>query len=109
MTIVSPDLSQELTTLVRTVDGVRHVYATRPLVATVASTVARAVRGEATQVHLVSVKTRADGAEVVVSIGVDDESATPEVCHRVVAAVAAHLGLRGVPALDIRVSVGSIG
>ncbi len=109
MNTIAPDLSQELTTLVRTIDGVRYVYATRPLIETVASTVTRAVRGEPTQVHLVSVDESDAGASVLVSIGVDEHAAAPEVCRRVVQTVAAHLASRGIALSDIRVSVGSVG
>jgi hypothetical protein len=76
------DLLAELTALLRNVDGVHTVYATKPLVPTVIGAVVEAVRNDKVGMHLVGVHTHNGQTEVVTCIGVFPDESASVVCRR---------------------------
>lgn len=104
------DLPSELTRLLRNVDGVHTIYATKPIVQTIVTAVVEAVRNDPVGMHLVTVTEGDDGTEVVASIGVAGDQPASEVCRRAHDALRAHFADSG-SALprSIRISVGRVG
>jgi hypothetical protein len=103
------DLPTQLTKLLRNVDGVHTVYATKPLVPSIIGAVVEAVKNEPVGMHLVTVTDNNDGLDVTACIGVSDTESASVVCRR------AHDALRNfiidrhdIPPTTIRVKVGRI-
>lgn len=103
------DLPTELTRLLRGVDGVHTIYATKPLVTTLVSAVVEAVRNDPVGMHLVTVSEGKDGTELVASIGVTGDESASTVCRRAHDALRAHFTNNGNTApRSIRISVGRV-
>jgi hypothetical protein len=104
------DLPTQLTRLLRNVDGVHTVYATKPLLSKVVAAVVEAVRNDPVGMHLVTVNGNPDELTVVACIGVASDEPATMICRR------AHDTLRGyftdrdlTPPATIRVQVGRVG
>lgn len=104
------DLPTQLTKLLRNVDGVHTVYATKPLIPSLASAVVEAVRNDPVGMHLVSVDEKSGALTVTACIGVASDEEAPTVCRR------AHDALRSYftdkdrqPPAVIAVKVGRVG
>jgi hypothetical protein len=104
------DLPTQLTKLLRNVDGVHTIYATKPLVPSLVGAVVEAVKNEPVGMHLVTVTDNEDGIEVAACIGVTEGESASVVCRR------AHDALRAfiiehhdAPPSSIRVKVGRVG
>jgi hypothetical protein len=76
------DLPTELTRLLRTIEGVHTVYATKPLIPTVVEAVVEAVRNDAVGMHLVTVRDDGDSVEVTACIGVSADESASVICRR---------------------------
>jgi hypothetical protein len=103
------DLPTQLTKLLRNVDGVHTVYATKPLVPSIIGAVVEAVKNEPVGMHLVTVLDGDEGVDVTACIGVSGDQSASVVCRR------AHDALRSfilknhdVPPTTIRVKVGRV-
>lgn len=109
--VESPDdLPTELTRLLRNLDGVHTVYATKSLVPTVATAIVELVKSDPVGVHLVTVTEGADGREIVACVGIMADEPAPVVCRRVHDALRQFFVDRGFEAPSrIRVSVGRVG
>jgi len=104
------DLPTELTKLLRTVDGVHTVYATKPLVTKIVGAVVEAVRNDPVGMHLVSVHGDGSDAEVVTCIGVTSDESASVVCRRAHDALRAYFTDNGKPAPKaIEVKIGRVG
>jgi hypothetical protein len=104
------DLPTQLTKLLRNVDGVHTVYATRSLVPSLIGAVVEAVKNEPVGMHLVTVSDGDNGLDVTACIGVTGDESASVVCRR------AHDALRdyvsdscGVIPHTIRVKIGRVG
>ncbi|MCU1406527.1 MAG: hypothetical protein JWQ43_2830 [Glaciihabitans sp.] len=104
------DLPTQLTRLLRQVDGVHTVYATKPLLPSLVGAVVEAVRNDPVGMHLVSVSGRGEDLVVTTCIGVSADEPATLICRR------AHDALRdyfwengGVLPATIRVKVGRVG
>ncbi|MEF2977087.1 hypothetical protein [Subtercola sp. YIM 133946] len=104
------DLPTRLTRLLRNVDGVHTVYATKPLIPALASAVVEAVRNDPVGMHLVSVSEKAEGVTITACIGISTDEPAPIVCRR------AHDALRSyftdnseAPPTSISVKIGRVG
>jgi hypothetical protein len=76
------DLPTQLTKLLRNVDGVHTVYATKPLVPSLIGAVVEAVKNEPVGMHLVTVTDGNDGLEVTACIGVTGDESASVTCRR---------------------------
>jgi hypothetical protein len=104
------DLPTELTKLLRNVDGVHTVYATKPLLPSIVGAVVEAVRNDPVGMHLVTVNDRKDGFDIVACIGVLDDEAATTICRRAHDALRNHFANNGRPTPDtISVKVGRVG
>jgi hypothetical protein len=104
------DLPTELTKLLRNVDGVHTVYATKPLLPSIIGAVVEAVRNDPVGMHLVSVNDGSDGFDIVACIGVSDAESASVVCRRAHDALRAFFEHNGRPTPDtISVKVGRVG
>ena len=104
------DLPTQLTKLLRNVDGVHTVYATKPLVPSIIGAVVEAVRNEPVGMHLVTVSEEKDGLDVNACIGVSGDESASIICRRAHDALRAYFADHGsdLPA-TIRVKVGRVG
>ena len=104
------DLPTLLTRMLRNVDGVHTVYATKPIVPTLVTAVVEFVKNEPVGVHLVSVRDGADGVEIEACIGVTADEPAPDVCRRAHAALNNFFVENGQPTpSSIAVSIGRVG
>lgn len=104
------DLPTAITRLLRNVDGVHTIYATRSLVPTVVSAVVEAVRNDSVGMHLVTVSGEGDAREIVTNIGITEDEPAAVVCRRAFAAIRDFFTERGEPApAKISVKVGRVG
>jgi hypothetical protein len=85
------DLPTQLTKLLRNVDGVHTVYATKPLVPSIIGAVVEAVRNEPVGMHLVTVTEKDDGIDVTACIGVSGDESASVICRRAHDALRAYL------------------
>lgn len=76
------DLPTQLTRLLRNVDGVHTVYATKHLVPSIVGAVVEAVRNDPVGMHLVTVSGDADDMTVIACIGVSADEPASVVCKR---------------------------
>lgn len=104
------DLSTQLTKLLRNVDGVHTVYATKPLISSIIGAVVEAVRNDSVGMHLVTVTESEAGIEVEACIGVTDDESASVVCRRAHDAIRDHLSDGGTTgSTAIRVKIGRVG
>jgi hypothetical protein len=104
------DLPTQLTRLLRNVDGVHTVYATKPIVPSVIEAVVEAVRNDPVGMHLVTIDEHSDGFDVTTCIGVTGDESATVVCRRAHDALRAHFIDAGRPAPSaILVKVGRVG
>jgi hypothetical protein len=104
------DLPTQLTKLLRNVDGVHTVYATRPLVPSLIGAVVEAVKNEPVGMHLVTVTDDKEGLEIHACIGVTGDESASVVCKRAHDALRAFvLDHHKVAPSAIRVKVGRVG
>lgn len=104
------DLPSELTRLLRNVDGVHTVYATRPAIPTIVTAVVELIRNEPVGVHLVTVTETDDLLEISACIGVTQNESAPAVCRRAYDAISEHLTSGGeARATRVSVNIGRIG
>jgi hypothetical protein len=104
------DLPTALTRLLRNVDGVHTIYATKPIVPSLVAAVVEAVRNDPVGMHLVTVDESDDGIDVTASIGVADDQSASVVCRRAHDALRDFLAERdGQAPRQITVSVGRVG
>jgi hypothetical protein len=104
------DVPTELTRLLRNVDGVHTIYATKSIVPTVVEAVVEAVRNDPVGMHLVRVDEGDGGTEVVASIGVTSEESASVVVRRAHDSLRAYFADAGKPLpARITVSVGRVG
>jgi hypothetical protein len=104
------DVPTELTRLLRNVDGVHTVYATKPLLPSIVGAVVEAVRNDPVGMHLVSVSGEPDELTITACIGVSADEPTRVTCRRAHDALRDHFTDQGraAPAI-IRVKVGRVG
>jgi hypothetical protein len=104
------DLPTQLTRLLRNVDGVHTVYATKPLLPSLVGAVVEAVRNDPVGMHLVSINEGPGGLEVTTCIGVSSEESAAVICRRAHDALRTYFEVRGrdTPG-TIRVKVGRVG
>ena len=104
------DLPTQLTKLLRNVDGVHTVYATKPLVPSIIGAVVEAVRSDPVGMHLITVSEGKDGIDIDACIGVSGDESASVICRRAHDALRAHVSEQGpgVPTF-IRVKVGRVG
>lgn len=104
------DLPSALTRLLRNVDGVLSVYATRSVVTTVITAVAEAVKNEPVGMHLVTVTDDDDGRGIAACIGVTSDEPASDVCRRAHDALSDYFTSRAETApTRISVKVGRVG
>jgi hypothetical protein len=104
------DLPTQLTRLLRNVDGVHTVYATKPLIPTVVGAVVEAVRNDQVGMHLVTVDQHGDDVGIVACIGVLPDESAVATCRRAHDALRAFFVDSGQPApSSIAVKVGRVG
>jgi hypothetical protein len=104
------DVPTELTRLLRNVDGVHTVYATKPLLPSLVGAVVEAVRNDPVGMHLVSVSGDPDDLTVTACIGVSADEPTRVTCRRAHDALRNHFTEQGKPApTTIQVKVGRVG
>jgi hypothetical protein len=76
------DLPTTLTKLLRNVDGVHTVYATKPIVPSIVGAVVEAVRNDPVGMHLVSVLEHDNGFDIQTCIGISGDEPAPDICRR---------------------------
>jgi len=104
------DLPTELTRVLRNVEGVHTVYATRPVVPTVLASVAEAVRREPVGMHQVSVQGSGADIRITANIGVFEGEPAPDVCRRAHDAIVDHIVGRGAPQpAAVTIRIGRVG
>lgn len=104
------DLPTTLTRLLRNLDGVHTVYATKPIVPTIIGAVAEALRHEAVGMHLVGVEEQKEGMVVIACLGVTADEPAPDVCRRAHDALRDYFVDLGIsPPTSIEVTVGRVG
>lgn len=89
--MTTPDLSEQLTDLVRSIDGVVQVYDARPTVLAAAADLVATVIGQPVG-QPITVGNSQGGVSVAVSVAITDASPAADVCRRILEAVSAHLG-----------------
>src|SRR3978361_1272644 len=104
------DLPTQLTRLLRNVDGVHTVYATKPLLPSLVGAVVEAVRNDPVGMHLVSVAGADDDLTVPACIGVSADEPATVICRRAHDALRDYFADQGkaLPS-SIRVKVGRVG
>jgi hypothetical protein len=104
------DLPTELTRLLRNVDGVHTVYATKSLIPTVVTAVVEAVRNAQVGMHLVTVDEHDGATDVIACIGVLPDESAMDTCRRAHDALRAFFVDNGQPApASISVKIGRVG
>ena len=88
------EVSEQLTGLVRSIDGVVQVYEARPTALAAAADIAATVIGQPIG-QPVGITRSDDGISVVVNVAIADSSPAPEVCRRIVDAISIHFGAEG--------------
>lgn len=85
------ELSERLTGLVRSIDGVVQVYDARPAAIAVAADLVATVIGQPVA-QPVAITNSAEGISVAVNVAIADSSPAPEVCRRILDAISSHFG-----------------
>ena len=88
--MTTAESSEQLSAVVRSVDGVVHVYDVRPAAVAAAADLVAKVVGQPAAAP-VTVAAPADGLTVSVSVAVADTHPAGDVCQRILDAVKAHL------------------
>ena len=89
--MTTTELSEQLTGLVRSIDGVVQVYDARPAAVAVAVDLAATVIGQPVA-QPVAITTSGEGISVAVNVAIADSSPAPEVCRRILDAISSHFG-----------------
>ena len=89
--MTSTELSEQLTGLVRSIDGVAQVYDARPTALAAAADLAATVIGQPVG-QPVGVTSSAEGISVAVNVAIADSSPAPEVCRRILDVISSHFG-----------------
>lgn len=104
------DLPTQLTRLLRNVDGVHTVYATKPILPSIFGAIVEAVRSDKVGMHLITIDGQPDDLTITACIGVTGSESAFIICRR------AHDALRGhftsqnqTPPISIRVKIGRVG
>lgn len=109
-TTASAVLSQQLTTIARSVIGVTTVYSAKPLAHRMLETTIAALTGSASVTELVAIEGPGESPDTItVSIGVGSAEAAPAVCRRVHDAIVSDLSERGTLVGTLLVRVSSVG
>jgi hypothetical protein len=104
------DLPTTLTKLLRNVDGVHTVYATKAIVPAIIGAVVEAVRNDPVGMHLVSIVEHDDGFDVLTCIGILDDEPAPVICRRAHDALRAFFDDTDQPSpMKIEVKIGRVG
>jgi hypothetical protein len=104
------DLPTELTRLLRNVDGVHTVYATKSILPSIVGAVVEAVRNDPVGMHLVTVTGEPDELTVTACIGVSADEPANTICRRAHDALRDHFTNQNQTApATIRVKVGRVG
>ncbi|RFA18114.1 hypothetical protein [Subtercola boreus] len=106
------DLPTRLTRLLRNVDGVHTVYATKPLLPSIVGAVVEAVRNDPVGMHLVTVTDPDDSDTMTVTacIGVSADEPATMICRRAHDALLAYFTDQGQPPpATIQVKIGRVG
>lgn len=89
--MTTPELSEQLTGLVRSIDGVVQVYDARPTALAAAADLVATVIGQPAG-EPIAVTNSGGGISVAVSVAISDASPAAEVCRRILEAISGHLG-----------------
>lgn len=89
--MTTPELSEQLTDLVTSIDGVVQVYDARPTALAAAADLVAAVVGQQAG-EPIAVTGSGEGIGVAVSVAISDSSPAAEVCERILEAISGHLG-----------------
>jgi hypothetical protein len=104
------DLPTQLTKLLRTVDGVHTVYATKSLLPSLVGAVVEAVRNDPVGMHLVTITDHDTGFDVTACIGVTADEPATVTCRRAHDALRDYFtGLDQLEPTTITVKVGRVG
>lgn len=104
------DIPTQLTRLLRNLDGVHTVYATKSLVPSIVGAVVEAVRNDPVGMHLVTVDGDSDDLTVTTCIGVSGDESASIICRRAHDALRDYFLKLGQPApTHIHVKVGRVG
>lgn len=104
------DLPTALTRLLRNVDGVHSMYATRSLIPTLMGAVVEAVRNDGVGMHLVTVDEHDGTTDVIACIGVTADESAVVTCRRAHDALRDYFTGNAKPApATISVKVGRVG
>jgi hypothetical protein len=104
------DLPSAVTRLLRNVDGVHTVYATRAPIPTIVTAVVELVKNEPVGVHLVTVTENDDTVTVAACIGVTGDEPAAAVSRRACDAISDMFVRQGDQReLSISVSIGRVG
>ena len=87
--MTTSDLSEQLTGLVKSIDGVVQVYDARPTVRAAAADLMATVIGQPAG-EPIAITNSGEGISVVVSVAIADSSPAPEVCGRILDAISSH-------------------
>ena len=87
--MTTPELSEELTGLVRSIDGVVQVYDARPTALAAASDLAATLIGHPVG-QPVGVTHSDEGVSVAVNVAIADARPAAEVCRRILEAISSH-------------------
>ena len=88
--MTTTDVSEQLTGLVKSIDGVVQVYDARPTALAVAADLVATVIGQPVG-EPIAVNNSEGGVSVTVSVAITDASPAADVCRRILDAVSAHL------------------
>ena len=89
--MTTTELSEQLTGLVKSIDGVVQVYDARPTARAAAADLVATVIGQPTG-EPIAITNSGDGISVAVSVAISDASPAPEVCARILDAISTHIG-----------------
>lgn len=89
--MTTSELSEQLTGLVKSIDGVVQVYDARPTALAAAADLVATVTGQPTG-EPVAVTNSNGAVSVAVSVAISDASPAGEVCERILEAISGHLG-----------------
>lgn len=98
--MTTTELYEQLTGLVKSIDGVVQVYDARPTALAAAADLVATLTGQPSG-EPVAVRNSGGGISVAVSVAISDASPAAEVCERILEAISGHLGSDAdAPAVD---------
>lgn len=104
------DLPTALTRLLRNVQGVHTVYATRSPIPTIVTAVVELVKNDLVGSHLITVREDDDHIEVSACIGVLGDEPAPDICRRAFEAIDEFITSDGdTRSRTISVAIGRVG